>query len=151
MAGKFELYKDVGGRFRFRLLGENGERVLVSDGYAKKVLALEGIVSVLKMAPEARLIDLTVAGNGEIQLTENASVVETLPEQDPEAEPAPAPQAAARRRPLRKKAAVRRRVAKPAAEPAPLPAAAPEAEKAQEKKSKHKKKKSKKRKGKKKH
>ena len=102
MPGKFELYKDVGGRFRFRLTGENGERVLVSDGYAKKVLALEAIVSVLKMAPEATLIDLTVAGNSEILLTDDDSVEES-----------PKPLAIANSQPTpRKRAPARKRVAK---------------------------------------
>jgi hypothetical protein len=150
MPGKFELYKDVGGRFRFRLLGENGERVLISDGFARKVLALEAIVSVLKTAPEATLIDLTVAGNGEIQLTEHAPVADTPPEreQEREAQPVPAPRVV-KKAPVRKKAAAKKRVARPATPPPPEPAPEPATDKKKAHKAKHGKKKSKKRKGKK--
>ena len=121
MPGKFELYKDVGGRFRFRLTGESGERVLVSDGYAKKVLALEAIVSVLKMAPEATLIDLTVAGNSEILLSDDTV-------EDPEktavstgSQPLPRKRAPARKRVTKKATAgtTGKQARKSAASPAP--------------------------------
>lgn len=46
MPGKFELYKDKGGKFRFRLKATNGQIILVSQGYATKVSAKNGITSV---------------------------------------------------------------------------------------------------------
>ena len=44
--GKFELYKDRGGKFRFRLKAKNGEIILASQGYASKPGAKNGIKSV---------------------------------------------------------------------------------------------------------
>ena len=55
MAGKFELYKDKAGEFRFRLKAGNGEIILASEGYKRKASALNGIASVRKNAAiEAR-------------------------------------------------------------------------------------------------
>jgi len=50
MAGKFELYKDKAGEFRFRLKAGNGQTILVSEGYKAKTSALNGIESVRKNA-----------------------------------------------------------------------------------------------------
>ena len=50
MAGKFELYKDKAGEFRFRLKAGNGEIILASEGYKRKASALNGIASVRKNA-----------------------------------------------------------------------------------------------------
>ena len=46
MPGKFELYKDKGGKFRFRLKASNGQIILASQGYKTKVSANNGIGSV---------------------------------------------------------------------------------------------------------
>ena len=51
MAGKFELYKDKGGEFRFRLKAGNGEIILASEGYKQRASAKNGIASVQKNAP----------------------------------------------------------------------------------------------------
>lgn len=59
MAGKFELYKDRSGEFRFRLKAANGEIIASSEGYTSKSGALNGIESVKKNAPEARTEDLS--------------------------------------------------------------------------------------------
>lgn len=48
MAGTFELYRDKGGSFRFRLKAGNGEIVLSSEGYTAKASAKNGIASVQK-------------------------------------------------------------------------------------------------------
>lgn len=50
MAGKFELYQDKAGEYRFRLKAGNGEIILVSEGYKKKASATNGIESVRKNA-----------------------------------------------------------------------------------------------------
>ena len=50
MPGKFELYRDRGGKFRFRLKATNGQIILASQGYATKVSAKNGIASVQKNA-----------------------------------------------------------------------------------------------------
>lgn len=51
MAGKFEIYKDKGGEFRFRLKAGNGQNILASEGYKKKASAENGIASVKTNAP----------------------------------------------------------------------------------------------------
>jgi uncharacterized protein len=50
MAGKYELFKDKKGDFRFRLKAGNGEIVLQSEGYKAEDGALNGIESVKKNA-----------------------------------------------------------------------------------------------------
>ena len=51
MAGKFELYKDKAGEYRFRLKAGNGQIVLVSEAYKARGSAENGIESVRKNAP----------------------------------------------------------------------------------------------------
>lgn len=51
MAGKFEIYKDKGGEFRFRLKASNGQTILASEGYKTKAACLNGVESVKKNAP----------------------------------------------------------------------------------------------------
>lgn len=46
MPGKFELYKDKGGKFRFRLKATNGQIILAGQGYETKVSAKNGMSSV---------------------------------------------------------------------------------------------------------
>jgi len=46
MAGKFELYTDNAGEFRFRLKAGNGQIILASEGYKSKASANNGIESV---------------------------------------------------------------------------------------------------------
>jgi len=50
--GKFEVYKDKGGKFRFRLKASNGQTILVSQGYKTKVSAKNGIGSVQRNATD---------------------------------------------------------------------------------------------------
>lgn len=59
MAGKFEVYTDKAGETRFRLKAGNGEIILASEGYKRKASAMNGIESVKKNAPDARIEDLT--------------------------------------------------------------------------------------------
>lgn len=46
MAGKFEIYADKSGEYRFRLKAGNGETILTSEGYAAKSAAMNGVESV---------------------------------------------------------------------------------------------------------
>ena len=46
MAGKFEIFKDRGGKYRFRLKASNGEIILASQGYASRSGVHTGIKSV---------------------------------------------------------------------------------------------------------
>jgi uncharacterized protein YegP (UPF0339 family) len=59
MAGKFELYTDKRGEYRFRLKASNGQPIAVSEGYTTKAAAKNGIESVRKNAPDATLDDQT--------------------------------------------------------------------------------------------
>jgi uncharacterized protein YegP (UPF0339 family) len=43
---KFEIYKDRGGEFRFRLKAANGQNILASEGYKAKTGCTNGIESV---------------------------------------------------------------------------------------------------------
>lgn len=64
MAGKFELYKDAGGEFRFRLKAGNGEKILASEGYKAKAGAENGIESVKKNAPNDANYERKTSKNG---------------------------------------------------------------------------------------
>jgi uncharacterized protein YegP (UPF0339 family) len=57
MAGKFELYKDARGEFRWRLIAPNGQTIAVGEGYKSKESAKNGIESVKKNAPKAKIED----------------------------------------------------------------------------------------------
>jgi uncharacterized protein len=59
MAGKFELYKDKAGKFRFRLKASNGQIIAVGEAYESKAAAKNGIESVKKNAPDADVVDET--------------------------------------------------------------------------------------------
>ena len=64
MAGKFEVYKDKAGKFRFRLKTGNGEIIAVGEAYESKASALHGIESIRSNAEAATLVDLTSAPAG---------------------------------------------------------------------------------------
>jgi uncharacterized protein YegP (UPF0339 family) len=50
MAGKFEIYKDKAGEFRFRLKSGNGQIILASEGYKERGGCKNGVESVKKNA-----------------------------------------------------------------------------------------------------
>ena len=52
MAGKFEVYADKGGDYRFRLKAGNGEIILSSEGYSSRAACMNGVESVKKNAPD---------------------------------------------------------------------------------------------------
>lgn len=58
MAGKFELYQDKAGKYRFRLKASNGQVIASGQGYASKKSALAGIESVRTNAPDAELVEV---------------------------------------------------------------------------------------------
>jgi uncharacterized protein YegP (UPF0339 family) len=59
MAGKFELYTDSAGKYRFRLRAGNGEIIAVGEAYASKMAAMSGIDSIKRQAAEASVHDMT--------------------------------------------------------------------------------------------
>lgn len=64
MAGKFELYKDKAGEFRFRLKASNGQKLLASEGYASKSGASNGIESVRKNAADKARFEVKESKSG---------------------------------------------------------------------------------------
>lgn len=58
MAGKFEVYKDKSGGYRFRLKAGNGETIASSESYTTKAAALKGVESV-KTNAGSDVVDLT--------------------------------------------------------------------------------------------
>lgn len=53
----FEWYCDKVGKFRFRLKAPNGEIIAVSEAYNSKESTVNGIESVKKNAPIAKIIE----------------------------------------------------------------------------------------------
>ena len=60
MAGKFELYEDKSGGFRFRLKAGNGEVIATSQGYKTKKSAMNGIDSVRRNA-DSQVVEVPTA------------------------------------------------------------------------------------------
>lgn len=59
MAGKFEVYEDGAGKFRFRLKAGNGEVVATGQAYETKAAAVKGAKAVQRAAVDATIKDLT--------------------------------------------------------------------------------------------
>ena len=57
MAGKFVISKDKKGEYRFVLKAGNGEIIAMSEGYAAKASAMNGIESVRANAANATVVD----------------------------------------------------------------------------------------------
>lgn len=57
MAGKFVVYEDRAGEFRFRLRSSNGEQVAQGEGYASRANAHEGCRAVQRAADGATIED----------------------------------------------------------------------------------------------
>ena len=57
MAGKFEIYKDRRGEYRFRLKASNGEVIASSEGYKTKSGAKKGAESVKRNAAGAKIVE----------------------------------------------------------------------------------------------
>jgi len=54
MAAKFQLYRDIKGEYRWRLVASNGQTIATGgEGYKSKEGAKDGIASVKKNAPDA--------------------------------------------------------------------------------------------------
>ncbi len=56
--GKFELYADAKGEYRWRLKASNGQVIATGgQGYSSERSAREGIASVKKNAPAAEIVE----------------------------------------------------------------------------------------------
>lgn len=58
MAGKFELWVDKAGEYRFNLKATNGQVIATSQGYSSKASALGGIDSVRTNAAGAEVVEI---------------------------------------------------------------------------------------------
>ena len=59
MPGKFELYKDEAGKFRFRMIAPNGEIIASSEAYESKEGCKNGIESIKANASQSEIVDKT--------------------------------------------------------------------------------------------
>ena len=58
MSATFEVYEDRSGKYRWRLVHDNGNIIADSgEGYATKQKATQGIESVKQNAPEADVLE----------------------------------------------------------------------------------------------
>jgi len=60
MSKKYQVYRDVAGKFRFRLLAENGQIVAVGEAYEQHESCINGIKSIQRNC-DAQIEDLTAA------------------------------------------------------------------------------------------
>ena len=58
MAGKFEVYEDASGKFRFRLKAGNGEVVATGQAYTSMAGAKAGVAAVQRAAEGASVVEL---------------------------------------------------------------------------------------------
>jgi uncharacterized protein YegP (UPF0339 family) len=56
--GKFEVWTDKAGDYRFRLKAPNGEVIATSESYSSKISCMNGIQSVMKNAPKAKIVEI---------------------------------------------------------------------------------------------
>ena len=56
--GKYEIYKDHAGKFRWRLRASNGDEIASGQGYESKEGCMDGIKSVKKNA-RSKIVDMT--------------------------------------------------------------------------------------------
>lgn len=57
MAGKFEVYQDRAGKYRFRLKAANGQIVASGEAYETKAAAKKGCESVQRAAEGAPVVE----------------------------------------------------------------------------------------------
>jgi len=57
MAGKFEVYQDKGGKFRFRLKAGNGQIVATGEAYESEASAKAGCEAVKNAAKDATIVN----------------------------------------------------------------------------------------------
>jgi uncharacterized protein YegP (UPF0339 family) len=62
--GKFQVYKDKKGEFRFRLNASNGQTILSGEGYSSKAACMNGIESVRKNSADDSKFQRLEAKNG---------------------------------------------------------------------------------------
>jgi uncharacterized protein YegP (UPF0339 family) len=58
VAGKFEVYEDKAGKFRFRLKASNGQVVATGEAYETRAAAKKGCESVVKASTGAPVVEV---------------------------------------------------------------------------------------------
>ncbi len=58
MAGKFEIYTDNGGKFRFRLKAGNGEIIANGQAYESKASARKGVDAVIRATSDCSVVEI---------------------------------------------------------------------------------------------
>ena len=87
MPGKFEVYKDKAGEFRFRLKAANGQNILGSEGYSKKASCTNGIESVKKNSQDDSRFEKKTTASGKFRFnlkSSNGQVIGTSQNYDSE-------------------------------------------------------------------
>ncbi|MBF2760906.1 MAG: YegP family protein [Ectothiorhodospiraceae bacterium AqS1] len=64
MPGKFEIYKDNAGEFRYRLKAINGQIILTGEGYKTRASAIKGVESVRKNSQDPSRFEVNVSRSG---------------------------------------------------------------------------------------
>lgn len=62
--GKFEVYTDKAGEYRFRLKAGNGQNILASEGYSSKAGCENGIESVRENSQDEDRFEVNETSNG---------------------------------------------------------------------------------------
>ncbi len=73
MPGKFEVYKDKAGEYRFRLKAANGQNILASEGYSQKASCMNGIESVQKNSQNPDRFVCKTSGSGKMTFSLTAT------------------------------------------------------------------------------
>lgn len=78
MPGKFEIYKDKSGGYRFRLKAANGQNILASEGYNSKTSCMNGVASVQKNSQEPNRFVKKTTASGKFRFNLTASNGQTV-------------------------------------------------------------------------
>ena len=78
MTGKFEIYKDNAGEFRFRLKAGNFQVILTGEGYKTKAGCTKGIESIRKNAGDDSRYDIHQDKSGKFRFSLKAANGEVI-------------------------------------------------------------------------
>ena len=78
MPGKFEVYRDKKGEFRFRLKATNGQNILASEGYKAKPSCMNGIKSVRTNSQDPDRFVAKKTGSGKFSFSVTATNGQTV-------------------------------------------------------------------------
>ncbi len=73
MAGKFEVYKDKAGKYRYRLKAGNGQIILTGEAYSSKSACIDGVESVKKNSQKDSAFEVYEDKKGEFRFRLKAS------------------------------------------------------------------------------